>query len=332
MYWLILILFVVLIIYIFIKFRKPKNDTLLGYCGTQGSGKSFSMTSDVVSNYYKSKSYWGRYNKPILRKVLYLIPYFNKKRLNHELYGLERPHVYSSYPILLGSKRDLKKYSYDLKTLIDKDIISHPLDNDILFERKSVPVGSQIVIDEISSWVDQYEFKEEYSKNLEDFIQKIRHYLGNKTHFYCADQCSNRIVNQIRYCLNKINVCIKTKHILGFIHITYYKEIQITDDIKNIEVVDNDNADTDDKYLRIIRFGFTRRYDDRAYSNRYFYIDENEKHSKMINSIFKTNNTLKRPNKKGSYINIDTLISQYEQKQKEINVKYEKEDNSKNDV
>lgn len=332
MQWIILILIAAIIIYILIKFRKPKNDTLLGYCGTQGSGKTFSMTCDVVNNYYKAKSKWGKYNKPILRKILYLIPYFNNKRKNNELYGLERPHVYSSYPILLGSKRDLKKYNYDINILMEKDIISRPLNNDILFEKVSVPVGSQIVIDEVSSWVDQYEFKEEYSKNLEDFIQKIRHYLGNNAHLYCADQCSKRIVNQIRYCLNKINVCIKTKHILKFLHITYYKEIEITDDIKNVEILEQDKADTDDNCLRMIRFGFTRRYDDRAYSNRYFYIDQNEKHSKMINSIFKTNNTLKRPNKKDTYKNIDTLITEYEQKQREINVKYEKEENSKNNA
>lgn len=332
MKWIILILVIVIIIFILIKFRRPKDNTLLGYCGTQGSGKSFSMTSDVKRNHSIAFQYWCKFNKPILGRVLDIIPSHYKKRINDEMYGLEPPRTYSNYPILLGRKKDLKKYNYNLETLIEKRIISSPLDNDILLEKKSVPLQSQIVIDEVSSWINQYEFKEKFSDNLLDFIQHIRHYLGNKAHLYVADQCSNRIPNQIRYCLNKINVCIKTKHILKFIHITYYKEIEIIDDIKNIEVLDNDKADTDDNYLRIIRFGFTRRYDDRTFSNRYYYIDENEKHSKKLNSILKTNSNLKKPNKNIDYKSIDKLIDEYEQKQREINVKYQKEENAKNNA
>ena len=211
-YIILLIIIAFILLYLYIKFRKPKDNVLLGYCGTNGGGKTFSMTSDVNPNYRKALRYWRKYNEPFLTKPLDLIPYFKKKRLNNEMYGLDKPKVYSTYPILLGTKKQLKKYNYDIDILMDKNIISTPLSNEIMFLQKSIPLQSQVVIDEVSGWINQWEHHEKYSIVLGDHMQKFRHYHGNLSHFYCADQCSNLIPNQIRYRLNKINLCMKTKH------------------------------------------------------------------------------------------------------------------------
>lgn len=302
---------------------------MLGYVGIGGSGKTFSMTSDVDSNFKKAKRYWRKYNKPFWNKPLDLIPYFKKKRINNEMYGLDKPRVYSTYPILLGCKSDIKKYNSDVPLLIEKGILSTPLDNDIMFLRKSIPLQSQIVMDEVSSWINQYSFKEKYSNKLNEHLQKFRHFHGNFSHFYVADQCSNLIVNQIRYRLNKLCSCTKTRHYFWFIHVTWYKEITITDDIKNVEIISKDDADTDDNTLRIIRFGLTRRYDDRAYSNKYWFVDRNPKHSKYINSIFKTNNSLVSPSPDDDYTPLDDIIAQWSKEFNKGDTPYKLDSNCK---
>ena len=119
--------------------------------------------------------------------------------------------------------------------------------------QKSIPLNSIVVCDEFSAWVDQFEYKETFSDALNDHIQKWRHYHGNKSHLYIADQCTNNIPIQVRYRCNRAVCCLETKHILKFIHITNYKNIDLTDAIKSVEVIDNDQADTYDKVLRMIR-------------------------------------------------------------------------------
>ena len=96
---------------------------------------------------------------------------------------------------------------------------------------KSIPLNSIVVIDEFSAWINQFEFKENFSENLNDHIQKWRHYHGNYSRFYCADQCTNNIPIQVRYRCNSSICCLETKHYFKFIHITSYKNIDLTDNI-----------------------------------------------------------------------------------------------------
>lgn len=277
MIWIILLLLLILLIWLVIKFRKPKSNTIILYSGANGTGKSFNMTYDAIRLYKRSYRKWKAINKPIIQWLWLWIPPLNKKRVKKELYGLNEPKLYSTYPILYG-----------------KNKISINLTNDIMLLRESIPLGSIVVIDEFSSWVDQFQYKESFSQVLNDHIQKWRHYHGNSSHLLVADQCTNNIPLQVRYRCNQAIVCKKTFHFL-FVHITDYKCIDITDDIKNIEIVDSDNSDTEDKILKMIRFGIKRRYDDRAYSNRYFYVDKNELNSKFIISKMKVLKGIKAP-------------------------------------
>lgn len=309
MFLIIVVAIIIVIIVLYIKFRKPKKSTLLSYGGTLGGGKTFNGTEDIVGFYKKSCRKWKRVNKPFFYLAIDWIPYFHKKRLNNEYYGLDKPKLYSNYPIVTGYKKG-------------KPIMSDTIDNDIMFLRKSIPLGSQCIIDEFSSWISQFNFNEAYSETLNDHIQKWRHYHGNDSHLIVIDQCSNNIPIQVRYRLNESVLCIRTIHILHFLHITEYKCIQLVDDIKSVEVIDNDNSDTDDKILRMIRFSIRRKYDDRAYSNRYWFVDENPKTSKFINSIKKCLFSIKKPMPKEKYPILDIEISK---SLKEDTLKEEKE-------
>lgn len=291
--FIIIMVLLVVLIWLYIKFRKPKKATLLCYGGTLGGGKTFNGTADILKFYRKSVRKWKRINKPF--SLLDVIPYFKKKRLHSEYYGLDKPLLYSNYPILIGYKKG-------------KPILSETIDNDIMFLRKSIPLGSQVIIDEFSSWIDQFEYNEVFSETLNDHIQKWRHYHGNGSHLIVIDQATNNIPLQVRRRLNEAIICNQTKHYLKFIHITEYKCIQLCDDIKSVEVIDNDESDTDDKILRIIRFSLTRRYDDRAYSNRYWYVDNNESNCKIMPSFLKCLFSIKKPMPKEKYPILDIEI------------------------
>ena len=58
----------------------------------------------------------------------------------------------------------------------------------------------------------------------------------------------------------------------------------------------------------MISFCIKKRYDDRAYSNRYFYVDGNPLNSKIIDSPYKVNKGIEKPNKKENYISLDDKI------------------------
>lgn len=294
--WILVIVIIIVFVWLWFKYRKPKRQPIVLYSGRNGGGKSFSMSCDSLRDYRRSVRKWKRVNKPFLLKPLYLIPYFEKKRKNKEYYGLEQPHLYSTYPIKIGTNKG-------------KPILSEPLTLEIMLLQKSIPLGSICVADEFSAWINQFEFNEAFSDALNDHIQKWRHYHGNDSHLFIADQCTNNIPIQVRYRCNSAICCFETKHYLKFIHITKYKNIDLTDAIKSVEIIDNDEADTDDKTLKMIRFQIKRIYDDRAYSNRYNFVDGNPLNSKFIDSPLKVIECMKKPDKKGKYPTIDDKIN-----------------------
>lgn len=313
----ILIVGLIALIYIWIKFRKPKKNTLLCYSGTNGGGKSFNGVLDIVSFLKISRSHWKKANRKLFPSRKYKI-----------YKGLSMPNIYSNFPIIIGKnhdKNDMKTrklhgdkfYMYEL---------SKPMTNAIMFEEESIPEGSQGLIDEFSSWIDQFSYDEKFSSTLNDHIQKWRHYHGNDSHLIVIDQASSNIPLQVRRRLNQAIVCKKIKHYFGFIHILYYKCVDLTDDIKSIENIDKNDSDTDDKILKMVRFSFIKRYDDRAFSNRYYYVDKNTKNVKFIESSLKCDISLPKPyGRNVKFKNLDYEIMKDKQEGEKLGENIKKE-------
>ena len=293
-YFILILIAIIILIVLYVKYRKPKKSTILCYGGGLGKGKSFNATEDAVRFIHKSRRKWARINKPVLSYLWLWIPYFNKKRLKSEYYGKNKPMLYSSYPIIInGSKKHFE--------------LSKPLTNDIMFERVSIPFGSIVVRDEFSKWINQFNYQEAFSETLDDHITYWRHYHADDSHFIAIDQATANIPLQVRRKINEAIICEGTKH-FWFVHITSYKQIQLVDDIKSIEVLDNDNADTEDKVLRIIRFSLRRKYDSRYASNRYWYVDQNNDNTSLIDSPLKTGIEMPKPMPKEKYPILDIEI------------------------
>lgn len=297
-YLIILAIIVAVVIYIYIKFRRQKEGTTLCFGGGLGTGKTFNGTMRALKFLRKARRKWKRINYPFFSWLWLWIPYFNKKRLKNEYYNTDKPMLYSSYPIIVNpSKKNFE--------------LSQKLTNDIMFERVTIPFGSQVVRDEFSKWINQFNYNEAYSETLDDHITYWRHYHGDDSHLIVIDQATDNIPLQVRRKLNMAIICQKTKHYLKFIHITYYKAIQLIDDIKNVENVEKNDSDTDDKTLKIITFSFKRRYDSRYASNRYWYVDHNERHTKLIDSCLKTGIEMPKPMPKEKYPILDIEIKKY---------------------
>lgn len=289
---LILILIVILYLFIKFKFRKAKKGSIIAYSGCLGGGKSFNLTCDAIKYYRKSFKKWKKINKPSFIRRLFL-KITRTSLCNDYFYGINEPKIFSNYPILIDKK---------------KQIYSEVLTNEILLESSNIPFGSIVVIDEFSKWVNQFEYKKEFSNNFDDFIGRFRHYVGNYGKLLIADQCSNSLPIQVRYRLNKIIICLETRH-FWFIHITKYKNINITDDIKSVELIDNNESDTDDKTLSLFRFSFIRRYDDIYFSNRYTFLNDlNSQNCRFIDSPLKTIFGLEKPSNNEKYTSLDVII------------------------
>lgn len=247
------------------------------YSGRNGSGKTFNLTIKARRRYKRSCLHWLLVNKSIFRKT--------KKAKKSELYNQEKPKLYSNYPIIIDKQKYKKtkrysdewikydKYVYKLSKMVEIGYIDNT---------KPFPLGSIVVIDEFSRFLNQFvSIKDkEYQKTLENIGDNLtfwRHYHGNYSNFLVSSQCTNEINHNIRYKLNQ-SICFdSTKHYLKLIHISKYRVIDLTDNIKTMDETSTDNKDLNDKYCTIVHFGKCRYYDDRCFSERYRVVDKKPK-------------------------------------------------------
>jgi hypothetical protein len=290
--YVLIIIFVIGFIWFITRYKKH-NEYVVNLCsGVNGGGKTFNNTYSALNAYKRSVKKWALINSPTLfQKILhlYFIPYFNNKRKRNYFYKSKKPLLYSNYPILISN-----------------GVYSEPLTCDIMLMEKCIPWGSVVVLDEVSKWVNQFEFKESFSKALDEHISYFRHYHGNDSRIFMSDQCSNLVPCQLRYRVNQSVYYVKTKHYLKFIHISYFRVISLDDNIKSVQNIDN-VSNLDDIYDKKITFGFKRRYDDLALSNLYYYYDSN---NIVIyhESPLKVKNMLRKPIKNYKYKCIDDVI------------------------
>lgn len=242
----ILIIALAIWIAIVILFHKKKEDTINLYSGGPGSGKTLNGVERVQNHIYKSYKYCKKKKLPV-------------------------PVVYSNIPLY-----------YKLRKFSHKRFLSVPLTNEMLLMQQFMCEENITFIDEFSTWLDQWSFDPKKNLNattIDEHIRLWRHYHGNKSHLVITDQCSNNIVLQVRRRCNKTINCVRTRFFFGFLAITDYRNIAISEEIKTFEELSRDSADMDDHIERFITWHIPRiikkifripdRYDDRCYSIRY---------------------------------------------------------------
>lgn len=260
----ILIILFILFLWIRSKFRKKKEDNLLMFSGSPGSGKTFNMVK-----------YAKRYLKRSIR--------FNRKN------NLPEPVIYSNFPI---------RYKVH-----GKEKFSIPLEFEHLVFKKEIIDNSIVVIDEFSSLITQFDYKQKNVYLFDEFCRMFRHYFGENAHLLVADQCSSNAVLQIRRRFNKVLNCVNTSFYLdGFISICHYRYINISEEIKSVEEVSS-SPDTDDSIVRTISlhipglikkiFHIKKDYDSRCYSVRYDSLFKRNNYQSQLKSRYKQFDLLK---------------------------------------
>lgn len=256
----IVILIIVFIIFIFIarKFYSIKYDTVIGFSGGLGSGKSYESVKLSVKLLNR--------NRKAVRRHNFWTKFFNLKR---DI--LETPMLYSSIPVRISRK----EWSIPLTA------------NHLLLVDKQVP-RSITFIDEIGSFLNQHEYKHVNADSFDEFIRFYRHYhLGG--YLVCNDQASGNIVNFARRRMNHIYNLFDFKPFLHFFYSYKVRLINISDDIKSVE------TETSDEQYKVVYgvFSLFRRYDTYCYSERYKQLEYNP--NDLPYKSYKKNKLLKMP-------------------------------------
>ena len=282
----IVIILLLLALFIFFKLYFEKFDTVVGYTGGLGSGKTLRAVQRVRKLLRRNRLKVKISN---LKARIHNVFYKEKRQLNKDI-----PIVASNIPIFLKQTKykvfnkhynlvELK-YNYYSKNGLDKYIkrdkvkelkisdiyikryieSSYELDEDILLCRKKLPMQSIVFIDEIGGFASQYEYANVNVRNgLDEFVRLYRHYTKGG-YFVCTDQSSDNIVKCIRCRVNKVFNLMNFKKFLCFYKLAI-REISLSEDIKTIE---QNNSEENMK----VTFGILPKkntYDTYCYSVRY---------------------------------------------------------------
>lgn len=210
------------------------------FSGTPGSGKTFNCVQ-YAKKFYKMSS---KYNKK---------------------HNLPMPLIYSNFPIRYKTRHGWR--------------YSEKLTFELLTFQEAIEPNSIVVIDEFSSLITQFDYKQKNVNLFDEFCRMFRHYIGDYGRLLVCDQCSSNAVLQIRRRFNKVINYVSTNFYLnGLVCISNYRYVSISEEIKAIERVDS-SPDSDDNTLKTISFhipGFIKYifnikplYDSRCFSIRY---------------------------------------------------------------
>lgn len=169
-FWIILLVLTIIILVQYFKQEKLSNNTVIAYVGTMGSGKTYRAVASARSAYKKQKI------KYLISKLLPPIGWLNPT-------WKYKPSLYSNIPI---------KYKW-----FGKEKYSRVLTKEHLINRKQLPQGAILVIDEIGQFASQWDYDNPYVKeNFADFVRFFRHWVNGK--MFVTDQSSDNIVKAVR--------------------------------------------------------------------------------------------------------------------------------------
>lgn len=232
---------IILVILWFKCYRLDTKDTVIAFSGGLGSGKTFLSVRTALRSLRWSRFLWqvDRILHPMTRK--------------HD----PKPELYSSIPIRTVTGIFRKKVTY-----------SHKLTPQILLLQERIPPRSVVMIDEIGSFMSQFEYRAVNADRLDEFVRLFRHYtLGGK--FICNDQCSENIVLQVRRRLNTVYNLMRFRKVplLPVWHCRV-RNIIISEEIKTVQT----EKHAEDEFQILLGLMPPKRrknYDTYCYSRRY---------------------------------------------------------------
>ena len=239
---LIFIVFAIIAVILLLKtYRLDTRDTVIAFSGGLGSGKTFLSVRTALRALRWSRILWR------LDKLLHPV---SRK---HD----PKPELYSSIPIRTVTG-----------ILRKKETFSHKLTPEILLLQERIPPRSVVMIDEIGSFMSQFEYRAVNADRLDEFVRLFRHYtLGGK--FICNDQCSENIVLQVRRRLNTVYNLMRFRKLplLPVWHCRV-RNIIISEEIKTVQT-ERHAEDEFQILLGLMPPKNRKNYDTYCYSRRY---------------------------------------------------------------
>lgn len=223
-----LIICIILVVVLFKTYNR-KYDTVIAYTGGLGSGKSMLSTETAIQLLRRNRRKIWRYN------------------IFHPKDKKQRPLLYSNIPIRISKKE-----------------WAEVLTAEHLLLRARIREKSVVYIDEVGSFANQFQFRDQNIQIFDEFIRFFRHYTKGG-YLVVNDQCSENIVLQIRRRINTVFNLMHFKPRLWLFYTVRCRNMSISEEIKTVE---QQNTEDNAKVV----FGFLQpkwRYDTWCYSERY---------------------------------------------------------------
>ena len=240
----ILVLVVLLVKFVLKPYIAPK-DTVELWVGTNGSGKSLNGVKSALNS---------------LKRNTLKVKWYN---FWHRRHKKPLPVLISNIPIYKG-----------------KRIISYQLKPEHLLGVERLPEKCVVLIDEVSLWLSQMDYKNPNVNSCDDMATLYRHYTQGG-YLVLTTQDISKCCFPYRYCTGSAFVLSDfKKHWWGLFKVasSSVRRISINGDIQAIEI-----GQKEDNEDRIYRSLFSKHYDTYAYSERYKNVPEIalEKHTSV---------------------------------------------------
>lgn len=233
------------------------HNTIIGFVGTPGAGKTFIVTREAVRAYKKQRRAHRWYKWCIFYR------FFNPQ-------GKYPATLYSNIPIRIGRN----KYNRQLTV-------------DHLLRRELIPMKAVVVIDEIGQFASQWDYDNPLVKEqIADFTRFFRHWIDGR--LFITDQASDNIVKPIRCRLGMIyhlNDFHRSFGILPTFEVDVTPLLCVEDNNTAIHIED----ETDRFFFGFLPYKWMkglRRYDSRCYSR--IYIEGATREPEPIDKALKT--------------------------------------------
>ena len=153
-----------------------------------------------------------------------------------------------------------KLYS-NIPIIISKKEASEKLTNDILYRRNKLPIGSIVLLDEASTYIDNMQVRGPNVRKLDNFFRFYRHYTKGG-YLIMTDQSLSLVHNIIRRRVNTFYLLSNNKKVLKYWHFCEVIPLINTDDSTIKE------QDTDKQLILFGCYGIIKHYDTYCYSEK----------------------------------------------------------------